>query len=163
MADASSIQAIIICSSSLHPSAFLAGSWSAPLPRLLPFLHADTVPLSGPMLGCSAIYAPGGSLLARLACEQEGIVLVRLPLLQRSGTDASTAATDSQLDVPSLAGVLGAAAAASVDAGPAAPYATFFGGYVVEPASWQIRVRSGHVSCVFVLGLSSREMGSRDP
>ncbi|KAL4425775.1 hypothetical protein ABPG75_009791 [Micractinium tetrahymenae] len=115
------------------------GQWAAPLPRLLPFLPTDAVPLSGPMLGCSAIYAPGGSPLARLDREQEGMALVQLPLLQCPRAPAAAQARTGQLAGTLLAGVLGVAAVASADAGPAAPYASYAGGYIVEPASWEVK------------------------
>ncbi|KAL4445826.1 hypothetical protein ABPG77_009025 [Micractinium sp. CCAP 211/92] len=115
------------------------GSWTAALPRLLPFLRADPVPLSGPMLGCSAIYAPGGSPLARLSREQEGMALVQLPLLQSAGASGAAAPGSIRLVGTPLASVLGAAAAASADAGPAAPYAAYPGGYIAEPVSWEVK------------------------
>lgn len=118
-----------------------AGAWSAALPRLLPCLRADAVPLSGPMLGCSAIYAPGGAPLVRLDREEEGMALVQLPLLQGARSVAAAAPRGGQLMGTNLAGVLGAAAVASADAGPAAPYAAYSGGYVVEPVSWEVKVR----------------------
>lgn len=64
--------------------AFSAGPWASPLPQLLPLLPPDPVPLSGPMLGCSAIYAPGGTALAEAAGPgEEGLLLAHLPLLQQ--------------------------------------------------------------------------------
>lgn len=130
----------------LLPSA-LAGSWTAALPRLLPFLRADMVPLSGPMLGCSAIYASGGAPLAKLDREQEAMALVQLPLLESAGVSGAAAPGSVRLAHTPLASVLGAAAAASADAGPAAPYAAYPGGYVVEPVSWEVRVRRGQLGC----------------
>jgi len=170
------------------PTRPAAGPWASPLPRLLPFLPADRTPMSGPMLGCSAIYAPGGATLARAAAKEEGLVLAHLPLLpqqpqrqrqheeqhrqqqrvsqQQGGSprveqpqheeELSTApappppppaspappapaAGGDRLSGTPLAAVLGAAAAASADAGPGVPYARYSGGFVAEPVSWHMR------------------------
>lgn len=128
-----------------HP----AGPWSSALPRLLPLLPRDAAPICGPMLGCSAAYAAGGTTLAQLARDQEGMLLVQLPFLQPQTASAAgsadkaaaaAAAESAQQTATQLEGTVGAAAAASAAAGPATRYAHFAGGYVVEPVSWHVRL-----------------------
>lgn len=145
-----------------HPS---PGPWSSALPRLLPLLPRDPAPITGPMLGCSAVYAAGGVLVAQLARQQEGMLLVQLPLLEpttaaegavagvievapaaaghaagAAARAASAAATSAQQVTAQLARIVGAAAAESAAAGPSTPYARYAGGYVVEPVSWHVQL-----------------------
>ncbi|KAI7840510.1 hypothetical protein COHA_005809 [Chlorella ohadii] len=124
------------------------GPWSSALPRLLPLLPRDPAPISGPMLGCSAAYAPGGATLAQLAREQEGVLLVQLPLLHPAAAGAAHSAAEvaaeaaqvAQQTAAQLAPVVGAAAAQSAAAGPGTRYASYPGAYVVEPVSWHVRL-----------------------
>lgn len=94
------------------------------------------------MLGCSAVYAPGGAELAALGPDGEGLALAQLPLLQRPRPHLHE--QQQQQPTISLGGqleaALGAAAVASAAAGPATPYASFPGGYVVPPVSWEMRL-----------------------
>ncbi len=69
------------------------------------------------------------------------MALVQLPLLQSAGASGAAAPGSIRLVGTPLASVLGAAAAASADAGPAAPYAAYPGGYIAEPVSWEVKVR----------------------
>lgn len=131
-----------------------AGPWKTWLPRLLPLLPADPVPLDGPMLGASGIYAPGGTPLAQADPASEGLLLAQLPLLQHppAGAVAPAAeapapaaaagggvASTSPLAGSALAAAAGAEAMAALAAGPAAPYARYPGGYCMQPAGWQVR------------------------
>ncbi|PSC75297.1 UPF0187, chloroplastic [Micractinium conductrix] len=114
------------------------GPWSSPLPRLLPFLPHERVPLSGPMLGATAVYAPDGSALAQLGIAQEGLALVQLPLLQRPRGEPMP--PPPPLAGSALAAVAGAGAAASADAGPDAPFAWYAGGMaaaIAAEGTWQ--------------------------
>lgn len=114
-----------------------AGAWASPLPRLLPLLSRSAVPISGPMLGRSALYAPGGAPLVQLGRDEERMALAHLPLLQPPGT-AEAARGSSRAVASEVAAAVGAAAAASAAAGAATPYAHYFGGFVVEPVSWHM-------------------------
>jgi hypothetical protein len=116
------------------------GPWASPLPRLLPLLPRDPVPLSGPMLGCSAVYSPTGEALAEMQPGREGLALANLPLLRQPHVvQRGAAGGAAELVDGELVAAAGAAAAAAAACGPAAPYARFPGGYVIEPAGWQVR------------------------
>ena len=116
-----------------------AGPWQSPLPRLLPFLARDPTPISGPMLGCSAIYSPGGEPLAQLGSGEEGLLLAHLPLgLQRPRPAPPSSGVSTAVD-PRLASLVGEAAARSAAGGTAIPYAAHSGGYCVGPVSWHVR------------------------
>ena len=64
--------------------------------------------------------------------------MAQLPLLQRPRSAAATPAASVSMAGSALAAVVGEVAAAAADAGPGAPFAHYRGGYIVEPAAWQV-------------------------